>query len=219
MALSPNLLGTLICFINGAASVYFNDGGSVENIATTNLDVAKMSQAFVVASQNAYESSEKAVSYPVPTTNEHFVYFLTRGGIRKIVIDPETVDTNPVHKKLFVGYNAVMQVIQKAQARQGKSPSESISNADLQKAETVLKQEESNLTADISDNKTDDSVNISVEKSENISDKKNETTPKPKKSKIVKETETETPEKVKKPKTKKTSDKKSTDSPAEKGEE
>ncbi|GHU56532.1 hypothetical protein FACS1894132_14040 [Clostridia bacterium] len=112
LAISPNLLGTLICYINGAANVYFNDGGSVENVAVNNVDVAKVSQAFVISTQDAYDTAERVVSYPVPTTNEHFVYFLTRGGIRKIVIDPATVDTNPVHKRLFVGYNAVMTAIQ-----------------------------------------------------------------------------------------------------------
>ncbi|MDR0918660.1 MAG: hypothetical protein LBM93_05350 [Oscillospiraceae bacterium] len=119
MGLSPNLLGTLICFINGAANVYYNDGGSVENLAINNIEVAKISQAFVVASQVAYDTSERVSSYPVPVTNEHYIYLLTRGGIRRVIIDPETVDTNPVYKKLFVGYNTVMKIIQDTQRRNG----------------------------------------------------------------------------------------------------
>lgn len=110
--LSPIVMGTLICYINGAVNLFFNDGSQVPRDALLNrTDVAKIGQAFVIASQNAFESAEKINSYPLPTSRVHYVYLLTGGGILRHTIDPQSVNTNPAKKKLYVSYSAVMDVL------------------------------------------------------------------------------------------------------------
>lgn len=110
--LTPTVIGTLMCFINGAVNLFFNDGSQVPREALLNrTDVAKIGQAFVISSQNAFETAEKVTSYPLPTNRVHYVSMLTAGGIVRHVIDPHSVNTDPVKKKLYVSYSTVMDIL------------------------------------------------------------------------------------------------------------
>lgn len=110
--LSPTVISTLICYINGAVNLLFNDGSQVpKEVIAKRADVSKIGQAFVIASQNAFETAEKVVSYPLPAARVHYVFLLTQRGILRHIIDPQSVNTDPVKKKLFVSYGAVMDVL------------------------------------------------------------------------------------------------------------
>jgi hypothetical protein len=118
ITISNTVLASLLCYLNGAANLFFNDGSSYENISANHREVAKIAQAFVISSQHAFqypEQLQKTTSHPLPNNLVHYVYLLTQGGTYKIEIDPLTYKTNPLHNKLFQGYNTVMNVIKDAQ--------------------------------------------------------------------------------------------------------
>jgi hypothetical protein len=116
MPLGPSSLGTLICYLNGACNLHFNNGDGIFRMGEKYRNVAVVSRAFVKAMDIAVNVSEKTEKFPLPSGTNHFVYLLTENGIYKTDFDITSID-NPVKRKIFNGCQNVMKELRLAQLK------------------------------------------------------------------------------------------------------
>ena len=79
MPMSPTVLSTLVCFVNGAANLYFNLGGEYVNAAARYRGVAQASFDFIKNATACLDCCEKTTKFDMPTAGKNFVYLLTKG--------------------------------------------------------------------------------------------------------------------------------------------
>jgi hypothetical protein len=120
--MGPNLLATLVCYVNGAANLYFNMGGSVSGMSMKYRPVAHAARTLVLSSEQCLPICEKTTSYDLPMGRDHHVYLLTKKGLYKTVITPTAVNENDrMRKLLFYLYQNVMAEIRTAQMKEASN--------------------------------------------------------------------------------------------------
>ena len=125
--MGPNLLSTLVCYANGSANLFYNNGSALVGAATKFRSVAHAARTLVLSAENCLAVAEKVNSYDLPVGRVHYVYFLTkRGFIYKTEITPGNFNENDKGKKLlFHLYQNVMAEIRAAQLKEEKKNRES----------------------------------------------------------------------------------------------
>lgn len=99
MPMSPTVLATLVCFINGSANLYFNLGGEYTNAATRYRGVAQAAFDFVKNASDYLGCCEKTTKFDMPTAGKNFVHFLTKSGVYKTVIVPNAIPADDDDRK------------------------------------------------------------------------------------------------------------------------
>ena len=97
--MSPTVLSTLVCFVNGAANLYFNLGGEYVNAAARYRGVAQASFDFIKNATACLDCCEKTTKFDMPTAGKNFVYLLTKGGVYKTEIAPNAIPKEAESKK------------------------------------------------------------------------------------------------------------------------
>ncbi len=118
MPMSPTVLATMVCFVNGSANLYFNLGGEFVNAAARYRGVAQASFDFVKNASNYLGCCEKTTKFDMPTAGKNFVYFLTNSGVYKTVIVPNAIPANDDdRKKIHFFTQRVMSELRTAQLK------------------------------------------------------------------------------------------------------
>lgn len=118
MPMSPTVLSTLVCFVNGAANLYFNLGGEYVNAAARYRGVAQASFDFIKNATACLDCCEKTTKFDMPTAGKNFVYLLTKGGVYKTEIAPNAIPKEAESKKkLHYYYQRVMAELRTAQLK------------------------------------------------------------------------------------------------------
>jgi len=118
MPMSPTVLATLVCFVNGAANLYFNLGGEYINAAARYRGVAQSSFDFIKNASNFLDCCEKTTKFDMPTAGKNFVYLLTKNGVYKTTITPNAIPTEAdSKKKIHYYYQRVMGELRTAQLK------------------------------------------------------------------------------------------------------
>ena len=118
MPMSPTVLSTLVCFVNGAANLYFNLGGEYVNAAARYRGVAQASFDFIKNATECLDCCEKTTKFDMPTAGKNFVYLLTKGGVYKTEISPNAIPKEAESKKkLHYYYQRVMAELRTAQLK------------------------------------------------------------------------------------------------------
>jgi hypothetical protein len=118
MPLAPKVLGSLVCFVNGAANLYFNMGGGVVGPSQRYRAVAHAARTLVLSAEQALPICEKVKGFDLPVGKFHYVYLLTRNGVYRTSIIPEELTENDTMKRmLFFCYQSVMSEIRTAQLK------------------------------------------------------------------------------------------------------
>lgn len=118
MPMSPTVLATLVCFINGSANLYFNLGGEYINAAARYRGVAQASFDFIRMAGEHLDLFKKTTQYDMPTMGKNFVYFLTKNGVYKTEIIPDAIAKEDEGKRrIFNMYQRVMSQLRVAQMK------------------------------------------------------------------------------------------------------
>ncbi len=116
--MSPTVLATMVCFINGSANIYFNLGGEFINAAQRYRGVAQASYDFVRNASNYLDCCEKTTKFDMPTAGKNFVYFLTKSGVYKTVITPNAIPADDENRrKINYFVQRVMSELRTAQLK------------------------------------------------------------------------------------------------------
>ncbi|MGN0613850.1 MAG: hypothetical protein ACI4JB_08115 [Porcipelethomonas sp.] len=116
--MSPTVLATMVCFINGSANLYFNLGGEFVNASARYRGVAQAAYDFVKNASGYLGCCEKTTKFDMPTAGKNYVHFLTKSGVYKTVIVPNAIpaDDND-RKKINFFTQRVMSELRTAQLK------------------------------------------------------------------------------------------------------
>lgn len=118
MPMTPTVLVTLVCYINGAANLYFNLGGDYSGSASRYRAVAQAAHNFVKGCTGFVKECEKTTKYDLPIGGTHYVYMLTKNGTYKISIAPTAIPAEDKTRRIiFNMYNSVMNELRTAQLK------------------------------------------------------------------------------------------------------
>lgn len=117
--MGPAVLATMVCFINGAANLYFNNGAEYTGASTKYKTVVQAARNLVLNSTPLKAKEGKRTSaFALPVAGKHFVYMMTKRGVYKAEIDPRTLTENDKEKRVvYYLYQQVMGALREAQLR------------------------------------------------------------------------------------------------------
>ncbi len=118
MPLSPVIMVTMVCFINGAANLYFNNGAEYTGASTKYKSAVQAARNLVVNANQIKPLGKKTSQFPLPINGVHFVYLMTKRGIYKVEIDPRDPAAMGREKRVIhYLYQQVMTSLRLAQMR------------------------------------------------------------------------------------------------------
>ncbi len=117
MPMSRTAMVTMVCFINGAANLYFNNGAEYTGASTRYKSVVQAARNLVVNATQLKPQAKKISQYPLPIKGQ-YVYLMTKKGIYRAEIDPAALKEDTKEKRI-VYYLAqqVMTALRLAQMR------------------------------------------------------------------------------------------------------
>ncbi|MCD7811433.1 MAG: hypothetical protein LUG91_06245 [Ruminococcus sp.] len=116
--MSPQILATMVCFVNGAANLYFNNGTEYSGAAQRYRNLVQASYALVANAGTVLKKGTKVKSYDLPTGRSHNIYLLTKGGIYRIVLRPGLIpESEPELRSFYVLYQRVLNEIRNCQLK------------------------------------------------------------------------------------------------------
>lgn len=117
MPMGPNVLTTMVCFINGAANLYFNLGGDYSGAALKYPSLVQTTRAFIANANQFLEISKKTTQYDLPKGRTHYIYLLTKNGIYKTELIPTEIQNDPQKRLLLAMYQRIMSELRTAQLK------------------------------------------------------------------------------------------------------
>lgn len=116
--MSPQILATMVCFINGAANLYFNNGTEYTGAAQKYRNLVQASRTLVINIAPLLKKSKKVTAYDLPSGRDHNIYLLTKGGIYKTVLKPGFIpETETELRTAYVLYQRVLQELRNCQLK------------------------------------------------------------------------------------------------------
>ncbi|MBR3629643.1 MAG: hypothetical protein IKN55_04135 [Oscillospiraceae bacterium] len=116
--MNPELMVTMVCYINGAANLYFNNGGEYTGASTRYKSVVQAARNLVVNATPLKAKAKRTSSFPLPVGITHFVYLLTKRGIFKTEITPGQLTEDDKEKRVvYFLYQQMMGAMRVAQLR------------------------------------------------------------------------------------------------------
>ncbi len=117
MPMSPTVLTTLVCYINGAANLYFNNGKDYSGAAQRYPGVVQAARVFVANAGNYIDGLKPVENFELPSGMTHFAYILTTGGIYRLELT-STNDSGTEKERLFKNlYHRLMSELRSAQLK------------------------------------------------------------------------------------------------------
>ncbi|WP_295218991.1 hypothetical protein [Ruminococcus sp.] len=116
--IDPRTLSTLVVYINGAANLYFNNGGSYTGASQRYQTVVQAGRLLVANAPRILSEAEKTKDLALPTGQPHNIYLLTKGGIYKKTILPTTIKEESADMQaVYFLYQQVMRELRSAQLK------------------------------------------------------------------------------------------------------
>lgn len=117
MPMTPTVITTLACFVNGAANLYFSNGSDYSGAAQRYPGVVQATRVFVNNAARYVEDAEPATSFELPSGHTHYIYFLTTGGAYRMAVEATTGNQNVKERTLIQLYQRVMAELRTAQMK------------------------------------------------------------------------------------------------------
>ena len=117
MPMSPTVITSLVCYVNGAANLYFSNGSDYSGAAQRYPGVVQASRVFVNNAMHFVNDENKAESLELPNSRSHLAYILTTGGIHRVEISPFANQQTPEQHAFFTLYQRVMAELRNAQMK------------------------------------------------------------------------------------------------------
>ena len=116
--MSSEVLTTMVCFINGAANLYFNNGGEYVGASQRYRNLVQAAHTLVANSGDVLKDCEKTKKFDLPTGRTHNVFLLTKGGIYKTQINSGYLpEDKPELRSFYVLYQRVLSEIRSCQLK------------------------------------------------------------------------------------------------------
>ncbi len=127
--MSPTVLASLVCFINGSANLYFNLGGEYLNAAARYRGVAQASFDFIRMATDCLDCCTKTTKFDMPIAGKHYIYLLTKRGVYMTELSPNAIAKEDESKRKL--YNMYQRVMSQLRVAQMKDQSAGISNGNV----------------------------------------------------------------------------------------
>ncbi|MBR3759388.1 MAG: hypothetical protein IKK47_00120 [Ruminococcus sp.] len=116
--MSPEILTTMVCFINGAANLYFNNGGEYSGAAQKHRNLVQVSHTLVANAGQLLPKAEKTTKFDLPTNRSHNIFLLTKGGVYKVNLPSGKIPAEEIEKRSFyVLYQRVLNELRSCQLK------------------------------------------------------------------------------------------------------
>lgn len=115
----PNaVLTSMVCFINGAANLYFNNGGEYTGASQRYRNLVQAAHSLVASSNQLMSKCEKTTKFDLPRGRSLNVFLLTKSGVYKTVIAPGVIpETEPELRNFYILYQRVMNELRSCQLK------------------------------------------------------------------------------------------------------
>lgn len=116
--MTPEVLTTMVCFVNGAANLYFNNGGEYTGASQKYRSVVQAAHTLVKNVGQILPKCERTKAFDIPHTRAHNIFILTRKGIFKTELQPGYIpETEPEMRTVYVLYQRVLNELRSAQLK------------------------------------------------------------------------------------------------------
>ena len=126
MPMSPTVITTLACYINGAANLYFSNGEDYSGAAQRYPAVVQAARMFVSNAARFVSDDNRVANFELPNSRAHYVYLLTTKGVHRVSVNPIPGQQTPEERVLLAMYQRVMAELRSAQMKDraaGNAPS------------------------------------------------------------------------------------------------
>ncbi|MDE6775143.1 MAG: hypothetical protein K2J37_02380 [Ruminococcus sp.] len=115
----PNaVLSSMVCFINGAANLYFNNGNEYTGASQRYRNLVQAAHNLVMASNQLIPKCEKTTKFDLPRGRALNVFLLTKSGVYKTVIAPGVIpETEVALRTFYILYQRVMNELRSCQLK------------------------------------------------------------------------------------------------------
>ncbi len=118
MPVNPQTIITLVVYVNGAANLYFNNGGSYTGASQRYPSVVQISRALMANAARILGEAKKTKQFDLPTGREHHIFLLTKRGIyRKSFLPMDLRSESTDLRSIYALYQQVMRELQTAQLK------------------------------------------------------------------------------------------------------
>ena len=116
--MASDILTTMVCFINGAANLYFNNGGEYTGASTKYRNLVQAAHNLVANAGPLVSKGEKTTKFDLPTGQTNFVFLLTKGGVYKVEIKAGLIpESEPEKRSIYVLYQRVLSELRSCQLK------------------------------------------------------------------------------------------------------
>lgn len=114
----PRTLCTLVVYMNGAANLYFNNGGSYTGASQRYQTVVQAGRLLVANAPRILSETKKTTTFALPTAQPHNIFLLTRNGIYEKSIMPTAIKEESADMQaVYFLYQQVMRELRSAQLK------------------------------------------------------------------------------------------------------
>ncbi|HOO07370.1 MAG: hypothetical protein KBI35_00075 [Ruminococcus sp.] len=118
MPLPGDILTSMVCFVNGAANLYFNNGNEYSGASQKYRNLVQAARVMVLNAKEVLPKCEKTTSYDLPKGRAHNIFLLTKGGIYKTVLTPGLIpEDQPEMRTFYVLYQRVLGELRNCQLK------------------------------------------------------------------------------------------------------
>ena len=116
--MTPDILTTMVCFINGAANLYFNNGGEYSGAAQKHRNLVQITHTLVANAGQLLPKAEKTTKFDLPTNRSNFIFLLTKGGVYKVTLPAGKIpEDEPEKRAIYVLYQRVLNELRSCQLK------------------------------------------------------------------------------------------------------
>lgn len=113
-----NILTTMVCFINGAANLYFNNGNEYTGASQKYRTLVQATHTLVANAGILLPKCEKTTRFDIPQGRTQNIFLLTKGGVYKTALQPGVIpETEPEMRSIYVLYQKVLNELRSCQLK------------------------------------------------------------------------------------------------------
>lgn len=116
--ISSQIITTMVCFINGAANLYFNNGGEYTGASQKYRNLVQITHALVSNAPMLLPKCRKVSQFDIPRDRTHNVFLLTKKGVFKTEIQSGPIpETEPEKRTIYSLYQRVLNELRSCQLK------------------------------------------------------------------------------------------------------
>jgi hypothetical protein len=116
--LAADVLTTMVCFINGAANLYFNNGGEYTGASQKYRNLVQAAHNLVANAGQLIPNAEKVNQFDLPIGRTNNVFLLTKNAVYKVAIPAGIIpEDEPEKRNVYVLYQRVLNELRSCQLK------------------------------------------------------------------------------------------------------